>query len=65
MIELSISVVKVNDKPASVDYKELIMDSSSDVSSLPTNVADGSVAYTADLSSIYIFKNGTWVSAVV
>lgn len=59
---MSFSIVKIYDKPVSTQYTEIIMDDSSDVSSLPTNVADGSVAYTADLSSIYLFKSGTWTS---
>ena len=59
---MSISIVKVQDQPVSTQYTEFIMDSSSDASSLPTNVADGSIAYTSDLSSVYLFKNGSWVA---
>lgn len=58
---MSISVVKRNDKPNLISLTEFIIDSPSDVNSLPTTVADGSVAYTADLSAIYILKSGRWV----
>ena len=61
---MSFSVVKINGDPNSPDLKEFIMDSSTDASSLPTDVADGSVAYTSDLSKVYVFKSGTWVEAV-
>ena len=54
-------IVKVNDKPNNALYTEFIIDSASDVSSLPVDVADGSVAYTANLANIYILKSGTWV----
>ena len=60
---MSISIVKMNGKPADATLTEYIIDSISDVASLPTNVADGSMAYTADLAYIYLLKNGTWVSA--
>ena len=59
---MSFSIVKVQDRPISTQYTEIIMDSSSDASSLPANVADGSIAYTSDLSSIYLFKGGSWVA---
>lgn len=58
---MSYSLVKVNGKPVSTNHVEIIIDSSSDVSSLPTDVADGSMAYTSDLTSVYLFKSGTWV----
>jgi len=58
---MSHAIVKVNDKPNSALYTEYVIDSTSDVSSLPTNVADGSIAYTANLAHIYILKSGTWV----
>lgn len=37
--------------------KEFLIDSDSDVSSLPTDCIAGSVAYTANLSSVYILSN--------
>lgn len=49
--------------PADTKLTEFIIDSASDVSSLPTNVADGSSAYTKDLSKIYLLKDGTWTEA--
>lgn len=56
---MSVSLVKINDKPNSEKYKEFIMDSESDV--LPvTDVADGSIAYVSDLSKFFVFKNGQW-----
>ena len=60
---MSYSIVKVNDKPASTELIEYILDSASDVSNLPTNVADGSSAYIKDLSKIYLLKDGTWTEA--
>lgn len=60
MIVLSYSAVKVNDNPVNTKLAEFIIDSASDVSSLPTDVADGSSAYTKDLSKIYLLKDGTW-----
>jgi hypothetical protein len=60
---MSISIVKINDKPNSADLMEYIMDSVSDVYSLPTDCADGSIAYTANLKYIYILKNGAWTQA--
>lgn len=54
------SVVKINGMPTSTQLVEYIIDSESDISSLPTGVADGSTAYTKDLSKIYLFKNGSW-----
>lgn len=58
---MSYSIVKVNDQPNNPLLKEFIIDSASDVASLPTDVADGSAAYIKDLSKIYLFKSGTWV----
>jgi hypothetical protein len=60
---MSFSIVTVNGKPNSQDLKTIIMDSESDLSILPLDVADGSSAYTKDLSHIYNFLNGTWVEA--
>lgn len=60
---MSVSVVKINNEPNSPLFKELVMDSTSDVSSLPTDVADGSIAYIKDLSHIYICKDGVWGEA--
>lgn len=57
---MSYSIVRVNDQPNSTQLMEYIIDSASDVSALPTNVADGSSAYIKDLSKIYLFKDGTW-----
>lgn len=62
---MSIGLIRVNGEPNSPDLKEYIMDSVSDVSSLPTDCADGSVAYTKDFSSFYTFFNGTWTEAGV
>ena len=42
---MSYSVVKINDEPNSPLLKEYILDSASDVATLPTDVADGSSAY--------------------
>ena len=61
---MSYSIVKVNDQPNNPLLKEFIIDSASDVATLPTtDVADGSSAYIKDLSKIYLFKSGTWVEA--
>ena len=61
---MSYSIVKINDKPNNPLLKEFIIDSASDVATLPTtDVADGSSAYIKDLSKIYLFKSGTWVEA--
>lgn len=61
---MSYSIVKVNDQPNNPLLKEFILDSVSDVATLPTtDVADGSSAYIKDLSKIYLFKSGTWVEA--
>lgn len=60
---MSYSVVKINDEPNSPLLKEYILDSASDVATLPTDVADGSYAYIKDLSKIYLFKSGAWVEA--
>lgn len=41
--------------------QEILVDSSSDLASIPETVPAGSVAYTADLSSIWIKAiSGTW-----
>ena len=58
---MSCSIVKVNGEPNSTLLMEYIMDSEADVSSLPVNVADGSISYTKDLSCIYVHKGGSWV----
>lgn len=40
---------------------EVLIDSSSDLSSLPDDLAPGSMAYTASLSDMYMKAiNGTW-----
>lgn len=57
---MSYTIVRVNDEPNSAQLKEIIIDASTDVSALPTDVADGSSAYTKDLSHIYLFKGGAW-----
>lgn len=57
---MSYSIVKTNDKPNSPFLKEYILDSASDVATLPTDIADGSSAYTKDLAHIYLFKSGVW-----
>ncbi len=46
--------------PVDTELTEFIIDSSNDVDSLPTDIADGSSAYTKDLSKIYLLKDGTW-----
>lgn len=59
---MSFALVRVNGQPNSDKLKEFIIDSESDVSSLPTtDIADGSVAYIKDLSNIYMYKNGSWI----
>ena len=58
---MSYSIVKINDQPNNPLLKEFIIDSTTDVATLPTDVADGSSAYVKDLSKIYLFKSGTWV----
>ena len=57
---MSYSIVKINDKPNNPLLKEFIIDSASDVATLPIDVADGSAAYLKDLSKVYLFKSGTW-----
>ena len=57
---MSYSIVKINDKPNNPLFKEFILDDPSDAVTLPTDVADGSYAYTKDLTHIYIFKSGAW-----
>ena len=45
----------------SAEKCEVMVESSSDLSSLPDNLAIGSTAYTADLTSIWIKAlDGTW-----
>jgi len=40
---------------------EVLIDSSSDLTNLPEELSPGSVAYTADLTSMYMKAiNGTW-----
>lgn len=60
---MSFSLVKINDKPNAQNLKEYIMDSVSDVPRLPVDCADGSVAYTKNLSHVYTFLNGEWTEA--
>lgn len=60
---MSASIVKINDKPNNADLIEYIMDSISDIYTLPTDCADGSIAYTANLQFVYLLKNGVWVQA--
>ena len=57
---MSYSLVKINDYPVSTQLAEYIIDSASDISTLPTDVADGSTAYIKDLSKVYLLKSGTW-----
>lgn len=39
----------------------IMIEGSSDVANLPDNVAPGSIAYTADMSLMYMFGlDGTW-----
>lgn len=59
-MNLSYSIVKVYGMPVDTELTEFIIDSSNDVDSLPTDIADGSSAYTKDLSKIYLLKDGTW-----
>ena len=60
---MSYSIVKINGKPSSPLLKEFIIDSEDDVNSLPTDVVDGSSAYTKDLAHIYLFMSGSWEEA--
>lgn len=60
---MSLSIVKVNGMPNSPTLTEYIIDGPEDINDLPTNVADGSCAYTPDLSHIYNLKSGVWVEA--
>ena len=41
--------------------QEFMIDSASEVAELPTTVPVGSVAYTADLASMYQFDGTEWV----
>ena len=61
---MSYSIVKLNGEPNSPNLMEIIIDSASDVSSLPTNIADGSIAYVSNYSKVYTLKSGVWVEAV-
>ncbi len=59
---MSISIVKQNEAPNSIMLMEYMIDAESEISSLPTNIAPGSIAATADLNAIYRLNNsGTWV----
>lgn len=60
---MSYSVVRVDDEPNNPLLKEFIIDSALDVITLPTDVADGSYAYTKDLAHVYMFKGGSWGEA--
>ena len=54
---MSVHIVKINEQPNSADYVEYMIDSASDVSSLPTNVAPGSFASTTNMLNIYRLSN--------
>ena len=61
-----ITLLKVGATYNSPDHKTFLIDSSADVASLPSTAdcAPGSMAYTPDLKTIYIFGNdGAWHSA--
>lgn len=47
--------------PESAEKVEVLIESSSDLSSLPDDIAPGSVAYTASMSAMYMKAiDGTW-----
>ena len=60
------SVYKVKNRGESVtETDEFIISDADDVANLPTSATPGSIAYTANLSSVYIKDiDGTWVSAI-
>lgn len=46
-------------------HKEYLISGESDKANLPTACAPGSIAYTADLKTVYILSNEkVWISAV-
>lgn len=61
---MSIQIVKTAAEGQPFHYKEFMLSSASDVSSLPTSadeVAPGSQAYTQDLEHTYLLGNdGVW-----
>ena len=58
---MSYTIVKRGEGYESSMNVSIIMESSSDVASLPTDVAPGSIAYTADLGTMAIFGlDGSW-----
>lgn len=47
--------------PESAEKVEVLIESSSDLASLPDDIAPGSVAYTASMSAMYMKAiDGTW-----
>ena len=60
------SVYKVKSHGQSMtETDEYLISSEDDLANLPGSAAPGSVAYTANLSSVYIKDiDGTWVSAI-
>ena len=63
---MSIHLVKWGGDGHESNYKEFLMDSTSDLSQLPTGLTDppatpGSLAYTKDLEHTYMLSNdNTW-----
>ena len=59
---MNLKAIKLNGNPNSADYMEYLIDSPSDISSLPVDIAPGSVAATASYDYIYRLNNNkTWV----
>lgn len=60
-----VSIVKVNGKPNSSNYAELMYEDSSDIQNLPTDVAVGSYAVKIDGSALYrLDSSGTWIEVI-
>lgn len=58
---MSYEIVKRGEGYASSMNVSIIMGSASDLANLPTDVAPGSIAYTADLGTVAIFGiDGAW-----
>ena len=60
------SIYKVKNRGESVtETDEFLISGESDVANLPDSATPGSIAYTANLSSVYIKDiDGTWVAAI-